>query len=129
MNNPLLEGVTFNGAESILFVITSGKNGLTMGELRDIGGFIKQRADENANIIQGLVQKDDMEGKVEVVVIGTGLRKIDDEIQGFIAANKNTETGDLEKPTFMRFKDTEKGLNIKKSQDISIPAYLRRQAD
>ncbi len=100
-----------------------------MGELRDIGGFIKQRADENANIIQGLVQKDDMEGKVEVVVIGTGLRKIDDEIQGFIAANKNTEAGDLNKPTFMRFKDTEKGLNIKKSQDISIPAYLRRQAD
>ncbi|RKX67717.1 cell division protein FtsZ [candidate division TA06 bacterium] len=129
LNNPLLEGVTFNGAESILFVITTGKNGLSMREWGDIGNFIKQRADENANLIHGLVEKDDMEGKVEVVVVGTGLRKIEDQIENFYAMEDRIKRGDLEKPTYKRVKGMERSVDVNKPQDISIPAFLRRQAD
>ncbi|MCK4545609.1 cell division protein FtsZ, partial [candidate division WOR-3 bacterium] len=40
--NPLLEGISFSGAENILYVITNGKNSITMREFGDIGKFICQ---------------------------------------------------------------------------------------
>jgi cell division protein FtsZ len=126
--NPLLEGISFSGAENILYVITNGKNSITMREFGDIGKFICQKADENANIIHGLVERDDMEGKLEIVVIGTGLPKIDKkkEMQKFIKHSKEN----IDKPAFQRFR--EGNIDIDTIQDenrINIPAYMRRQAD
>jgi cell division protein FtsZ len=72
--SPLLNSNDITGAKSILINISSGAgvNELTMDELGEITDYVYETASEDALIIRGLSQDDNLGGKVSVTVIATG---------------------------------------------------------
>lgn len=71
ISSPLLEGVSIKGAKNILLNVTASSN-LTMKEINDGNQVIYDAAGEEANIIFGLVQKEEMNEYVSYTVIATG---------------------------------------------------------
>lgn len=71
ISSPLLEGISIKGAKNILLNVTASST-LTMKEINDGNQVIYDAAGEEANIIFGLVQKEDMNEYVSYTVIATG---------------------------------------------------------
>jgi cell division protein FtsZ len=92
ISSPLLEGVSIKGAKNILLNVTASSN-LTMKEITEGNQIISDAAGEEANIIFGLVQKEEMNEYVSYTVIATGF----DTSTGFGKKQKPKEVVD-EKP-------------------------------
>ena len=71
ISNPLLEEQSIQGARAILINVTGGED-LTLAELHEACRIVQQAADDDANIIFGLVQDGAMQEQVKVSVIATG---------------------------------------------------------
>ena len=71
ISNPLLEEQSIQGARAILINVTGGED-LTLAELHEACRIVQQAADDDANIIFGLVQDGAMQDQVKVSVIATG---------------------------------------------------------
>ncbi len=72
MANPLLDGVTVDGAKGVLINITASHE-FPMDNLERAVGAVEDQADEDANIIFGLVLDEAMGEKVQLTVIATKL--------------------------------------------------------
>jgi cell division protein FtsZ len=70
--NPLLDEVSMKGARGLLISITGG-NDLTLYEVDEAAGRIRQEVDEDANIILGATFDQSLEGIVRVSVVATGI--------------------------------------------------------
>ncbi len=72
--SPLLNSNDITGARSILINISSGigANELTMDELGEITDYMYETASEDALIIRGLSQDENLNDKISVTVIATG---------------------------------------------------------
>jgi cell division protein FtsZ len=72
--SPLLNSNDITGARSILINISSGKgeNEITMDELGEITDFMYDAASDDALIIRGLSQDEQLGGNISVTVIATG---------------------------------------------------------
>lgn len=62
----------FEGSERVLYVITANSE-LSVGEMKQIGDFIKERASENARIIFGLVIDNTMKDKIKITILSGGV--------------------------------------------------------
>src|SRR5260221_3856680 len=71
--SPLLEDNSIQGAQGILINI-SGSSSLTLHEVHEASSVIQKAAHENANIIFGAVQDDQMKDTVKITVIAAGFR-------------------------------------------------------
>jgi len=72
IHSPLLEDVSIDGAKGLIVNI-SGGSGLTTSEANKAMSYIMQSADEDAEIIFGMVIDDELGDEVQVTVIATGL--------------------------------------------------------
>jgi cell division protein FtsZ len=70
--NPLLEKSSIEGAKGILINITGGLN-ISLDEIQAAASLIHDNSHEEANIILGAVIDPEMEDKIRVTVIATGL--------------------------------------------------------
>ncbi len=70
--NPLLEDVTMKGARGVLINITGGPD-LMLFEVEQAANRIRAEVDPDANIIFGNTILDDMEGRIRVSVVATGI--------------------------------------------------------
>jgi cell division protein FtsZ len=70
--NPLLDEVSMKGARGLLISITGG-NDLTLYEVDEAAGRIRQEVDEDANIILGATFDSSLDGIVRVSVVATGI--------------------------------------------------------
>jgi len=77
--NPLLEDVTMKGARGVLINITGGPD-LMLFEVEQAANRIRAEVDPDANIIFGNTILDDMEGRIRVSVVATGIDA--DEMRG-----------------------------------------------
>jgi cell division protein FtsZ len=71
--SPLLEDNTIQGAQGILINI-SGSSSLSLHEVHEASSVIQKAAHENANIIFGAVQDDNMKDSVKITVIAAGFK-------------------------------------------------------
>src|SRR2546426_4299078 len=71
--SPLLEDNSIQGAQGILINI-SGSSSLTLHEVHETSSVIQKAAHENANIIFGAVQDDNMKDSVKITVIAAGFK-------------------------------------------------------
>ena len=137
--SPLLEDNSIQGAQGILINI-SGSSSLTLHEVHEASSVIQKAAHENANIIFGAVQDDNMKDSVKITVIAAGFKD---------ANKKNMH----QKPSFLP--KTWKGgreiteapmqqaspnivhqvqQNVREvnhdvpADDLDVPTFLRRQA-
>ncbi len=72
ISNPLLEDMSLQGAKDILINVTSGDD-LTLLEIDKAVNRIREEAEPEANIMFGSVVDPDLEGKVRISVVATGI--------------------------------------------------------
>jgi len=124
ISSPLLGGVNIKSAKSLLINVTGSSN-LTIQEVNEGNNVIFEAADEQANVIFGCVQNEEMKDYVSYTVIATdfdnstksfisrsskGIRQTHKEPDVFVgkfsSRSESTETDstDLEVPTIYRVK-------------------------
>ncbi|WP_375691393.1 cell division protein FtsZ [Pseudooceanicola sp. LIPI14-2-Ac024] len=74
--NPLLDEISLRGAKGVLINITGGHD-LTLFELDEAANRIREEVDPDANIIVGSTLDTNMEGKMRVSVVATGIDATD----------------------------------------------------
>src|SRR5690349_18961868 len=72
ISNPLLDDVTMKGAKGVLINITGGPD-LMLFEVEQAADRIRAEVDPDANIIFGNTILEDMEGRIRVSVVATGI--------------------------------------------------------
>lgn len=77
ISNPLLDDISMKGARGVLINITGGMD-MTLYEVDEAANRIRDEVDSEANIIFGSTFDPDLEGKMRVSVVATG---IDAELQ------------------------------------------------
>ncbi len=70
--NPLLDGVSMKGAKGVIISITGGED-MRLMEVDEAASHIKELVDPDANIIWGSAFNNDLEGKIRVSVVATGI--------------------------------------------------------
>jgi cell division protein FtsZ len=70
--NPLLDGVSMKGAKGVIISITGGED-MRLMEVDEAANHIKDLVDPDANIIWGSAFNNDLQGKIRVSVVATGI--------------------------------------------------------
>ncbi len=100
--------ITIDGARGILFNVTGGPD-LSLFEVNQAAGIIKETAHPDVNIIFGAVIDPEMEDSIQITVIATGF-----------------DVTDQRKPTTVAKRAIEFPVRTFDREDIDIPAFLRR---
>jgi cell division protein FtsZ len=75
LNSPLLENNNIAGAKHILLNITSGSKEVSMEEMFEITGFIREETGEDSNLIWGNNFDERLGDKLSVTIIATGFEE------------------------------------------------------
>ncbi|MEO0589307.1 MAG: cell division protein FtsZ [Pseudomonadota bacterium] len=78
--NPLLDGVSMTGAKGVIISIIGGED-MKLFEVDGAANHIRNLVDEDANIIWGSAFNPDLEGKIRVSVVATGIEQDEDGLQ------------------------------------------------
>ncbi len=70
--NPLLDGVSMQGAKGVIISITGGED-MRLLEVDEAANHIRELVDPEANIIWGSAFNQELEGKIRVSVVATGI--------------------------------------------------------
>jgi len=70
--NPLLDGVSMQGARGVIISIIGGED-MTLMELDEAANYIRDLVDEDANIIWGSAFNPDLDNKIRISVVATGI--------------------------------------------------------
>ncbi len=141
--SPLLEDISIRGARGILVNI-SGSSEVTLNEVNEALTLIQKEADEEANIIFGVVIDDAMDDELRVTVIATGFGTKEHGVAhhlGQVSPVPLSLIDDRDVPTFVRRKREEELRKVatgnKKVESFSdfdedrfdLPTFMRKQAD
>jgi cell division protein FtsZ len=72
ISNPLLDGVSMRGAKGVIVSIVGGED-MRLMEVDEAASHIKELVDPDANIIWGSAFNNDLEGRIRVSVVATGI--------------------------------------------------------
>ena len=72
ISNPLLDGVSMKGAKGVIVSIVGGED-MKLMEVDEAASHIKELVDPDANIIWGSAFNNNMEGRIRVSVVATGI--------------------------------------------------------
>ncbi len=72
--NPLLDGVSMQGAKGVIISIIGGED-MRLLEVDEAANHIRELVDPDANIIWGSAFNPDLEGKIRVSVVATGIEQ------------------------------------------------------
>ncbi len=155
ISSPLLEDISIHGARAALINLSAGPD-LGMHEFEEALSIIQKEVNEDANIILGMVMDPTMEDEIRVTVIATGIGRLDQtqkvdvssrpkrlkpegvmddlnydylQIPTIVRHRTPRETVSEEQPPKRRtFLQKLKG-GSNEDEDLSIPTFIRRQAD
>jgi len=140
---PLLDDIDIADARGVLVNISASSSSFQLQEMYDVMDVIKAVAAESATVITGVVYDEDLEDKLRVTIVATGLGKNGGRIQtrpqlvipatgtdGPMAPG-NVNYEELETPAMIRRNRTQTVEAMKNSgvEMLDIPAFLRKQAD
>src|SRR2546428_8932132 len=128
--SPLLEDNSIQGAQGILINI-SGSSSLSLHEVHEASSVIQKAAHENANIIFGAVQDDNMKDSVKITVIAAGFKdankKTIHQKQSFLP--KTWKAAREERTVVEQVAhNVGEALHEVPLDDLDVPTFLRRQA-
>ena len=72
ISNPLLDGVSMKGAKGVIVSIVGGED-MRLMEVDEAASHIKELVDPDANIIWGSAFNNNLDGKIRVSVVATGI--------------------------------------------------------
>lgn len=79
--NPLLDGVSMRGAKGVIISITGGED-MRLMEVDEAANHIRELVDPDANIIWGSAFNDQLQGKIRVSVVATGIDADGEAVEG-----------------------------------------------
>ncbi len=85
ISNPLLDDASMKGARAMLVIVSGGPD-LTLFEVDEAVNRVRIEADPDANVLFGSTMMDDMEGRIRVSVVATGI-----EAEAFAAKTDNVK--------------------------------------
>ena len=88
--NPLLDGVSMQGAKGVIISIIGGDD-MKLLEVDEAANHIRELVDPNANIIWGSAFNPDLNGKIRVSVVATGIEQTNEQAE--IAARPSSISG------------------------------------
>lgn len=77
--NPLLDGVSMQGAKGVIISIIGGDD-MKLLEVDEAANHIRELVDPNANIIWGSAFNPDLDGKIRVSVVATGIEQTSEQV-------------------------------------------------
>ena len=92
--NPLLDGVSMQGAKGVIVSITGGED-MRLMEVDEAANHIRELVDPDANIIWGSAFNEALTGKIRVSVVATG---IDHDAQAAVAASSSARPFAFDRP-------------------------------
>lgn len=95
--NPLLDGVSMQGAKGVIISIIGGDD-MKLLEVDEAANHIRELVDPNANIIWGSAFNPDLDGKIRVSVVATGIEQSAEQAE--IAARPAAIPGASRGPAF-----------------------------
>ena len=128
LNNPLLDNTSINGATSILLNIKGGPD-MGLLEVDEAASLIREKVDENANIIFGTSVNEELDGIIKVSIVATG---IDGTKFNLVKQNEKVATNELDdKPkennssTFNKNENySNKSMDVDNSEQIDIETKI-----
>ncbi len=140
ISSPLLDDANIDGARQILINITGGSD-MTLAEVDEAATLITENAHEDANIIFGTVNSENMEGQMRVTVIATGFEvKAEAEKPVNFPSKKKQDSIDSIMPMTVgdggyrhlknlanKIKD-ENPESLDSSINFDVPTFLRKHA-
>ncbi|HIF01919.1 MAG TPA: cell division protein FtsZ [Nitrospinaceae bacterium] len=141
ISSPLLDDTNIDGARQILINITGGHD-MTLAEVDEAATLITKTAHDDANIIFGTVNSENMEGQMRVTVIATGFEmKTEVEKPSTTLLKKSSDAIDTIMPMAVgdsgyrhlkslanEIKD-ENPESLDPSVNFDVPTFLRKHAD
>lgn len=112
LDSPLLDDNKITGARNVLLLIVSGKIEITIDEIGIISDYIQIEAGNNANIIMGIGEDENIEDSISVTIIATGFPT---EVQRTISNKEKKVLHSLEESH-----DSKKSIILKTHQDQEI---------
>ncbi|HCW93049.1 cell division protein FtsZ [Flexistipes sinusarabici] len=132
--SPLLADADIRGSQGILINITGGSD-LTMFEIQNIAQLIYENAGEDAAIYKGVVIDENMEGKIKVTIVATGIGKVKEStktvnLDEYVKKSAPESSSIIKKVNNIKKMDRGlKTLDDFDEEEFEIPTYLRKQAD
>jgi cell division protein FtsZ len=138
--SPLLDDVDLSGARGVLVNITASTS-LKMREVHEVMHTIKEFTAEDATVIVGTVIDENLEDRLRVTMVATGLGGSSGRQQnkplavvrtGTDEAPLNVNYGELDAPAVIRRRGRDAAVQAMKQSGVDmldIPAFLRKQAD
>jgi cell division protein FtsZ len=124
ISSPLLEGISIKGAKNILLNV-SGSSNMTMQEIEEGNRVIYEAAGEEANVIFGLVNKDEMNEYVSYTVIATGF-SAKSEFSGVSKLKSEKKEKPKEDKEEIRFGGFDKSkFELSDTDDLDVPTIFR----
>ena len=122
--------ITIDGARGILFNVTGGPD-LTLFDVNQAAGIIKETAHPDVNLIFGAVIDPNMKDSVRITVIATGFERqgvphliIEKPVSDASRARKEEDRVRTAQPVSSAIKSFQpRELN---TEDLDIPAFLRK---
>src|SRR5256712_118457 len=139
ISSPLLEDNSIQGAQGILINI-SGSSSLSLHEVHEASSVIQKAAHENANIIFGAVQDDNMKDSVKITVIAAGFKDANKknipQKQSFLPKTWKAGREIPDEPVQRAVPNVVHQVqqNVRDvspdvpADDLDVPTFLRRQA-
>ncbi len=143
VSSPLLDDIDLAGARGILVNVTASDT-LSIGEFKQVGETVKAFASEDATVVIGTVIDTELEDRIRVTVVATGLgtaHQINEppvltEAVPRVDVVRNVsgepDYRNFEQPAVARHRrslDSQPLPDVSEQSVLDIPAFLRRQAD
>lgn len=138
ISSPLLEDNSIDGAMGVLINITAGPD-IGMQEIQHASSIIGSAVHDDAEIIFGWVEDDNVGDELMVTVIATGFGRETATVRGreFFPNFKPDRSQDVEVPAYLRKREEEQppekvrkpAITLIEEEEFEVPAFLRRQAD
>ncbi|MCB0337622.1 MAG: hypothetical protein KDD62_15005, partial [Bdellovibrionales bacterium] len=147
VSSPLLEDISIHGARGVLINVTASPD-VTLQEVNEAAELIHAEADDDANIIWGMVIDPELEDRVRVTVIATGFGDAKEgetslsmaqvggensagrtgrEVPSFAARQQGTQ--DTKSNEVIKLKKLSVLSSAEDDEKYEIPTFLRKQMD
>ncbi|MCX7639782.1 MAG: cell division protein FtsZ [Pyrinomonadaceae bacterium] len=119
LDSRLLEESSIRGAKGVLINFTCGDD-IPLNDVEEALGLVQAEADEQANIIFGLINLPSLEDQVKVTLIATGFDQI---------VQQDLQPKQEEKLRHYDFRKNYLISEMPDKKELDIPTFIRRQAD
>ena len=118
LDSPLLNDNKITGAKNVLLLIQSGNKEITIDEIGEINDFIQNEAGNNADVIMGIGEDENLEDAISVTIVATGFNKSQQDLitnsepDKIVHILKNENVTDIEPEEYIATIPNEEQVNL-----------------